>query len=224
MNQLNDLIPLAVGMLISPLPIVAIVAILLAPRGRAAAPIYTVTFTAVSLVFIAVGALTSARASSASSAGDKLVSFVLAVLITIGFTVFAIVSWRSRPKGDAPPVAPKWLAAIDTITPASAATLGFVMAVTNTKNIPLALKGGAMIGEAHLPVLATVGLCLALALAASLLLIIPALIALGGSERITRALKDIKATMIAHNAVMMTVLFAILAANEAAQVVHHLAS
>ena len=47
MNQLHDLLPLAVGMLLSPLPIVAIVSIVLAPRGRTAAPMYTLVFTAV---------------------------------------------------------------------------------------------------------------------------------------------------------------------------------
>lgn len=223
MNNLHQLIPLAVGMLISPLPIVAIVAIVLAPRGRSAAPVYTATFTAVTFVLVSVGALSSSSAASASgTAGDSLVSLVLAVLLAIGFAVFAVVSWVTRPKNGAPAVAPKWLAAIDTITPAGAASLGFAMAVANSKNVPLALKGGALIGEARLPILGAVGLCLALSIAASALLIIPALVELGGSPRVTRALQHLKSEMIAHNAAMMTVLFAVLAANEAAQALHRL--
>ncbi|MFX8786145.1 hypothetical protein ABTM90_20195, partial [Acinetobacter baumannii] len=71
MNELQNLIPLAVGMMISPLPIVAIVAIVLAPRGRAAAPIYTTTFTIVSLVFLALGAVFSANSSSSSTSGSS---------------------------------------------------------------------------------------------------------------------------------------------------------
>lgn len=223
MNQLHDLIPLAVGMLLSPLPIVAIVAIVLAPRGRTAAPLYTVVFTGVSLVFVAIGALASAGASAASPSGPaRTVSFVLAVVLALGFTVLAVTSWLSRPKPGQQPKAPSWLAAIDTITPAKAATLGLIMALTNTKNIPLALKGGALIGEAHLSPPAAAGLCLALAIAGSLLLIVPAIIATRGSAAIAGALTRLKTEMIAHNAAMMTVLFAILAANEAAQIVHHL--
>ncbi|WP_337006525.1 MULTISPECIES: GAP family protein [unclassified Microbacterium] len=225
MNQLHDLLPLAVGMLLSPLPIVAIVAIVLAPRGRAAAPVYTLAFTAVSLVFIVVGALSSAAASSASPTGTaRTVSFVLAIVLALGFTVLAVASWLSRPQHGQQPKAPSWLAAIDTVTPAKAAALGLVMALTNTKNIPLALKGGALIGEAHLPLIAAVGLCLALAVAGSLLLILPTAVATGGSPRVAAALRRLKTEMITHNAAMMTVLFAILAANEAAQVLHHLVS
>ena len=225
MNQLHDLLPLGVGMLISPLPIVAIVAIVLAPRGRTAAPVYTLVFTAVSLVFIAVGALSSATTSSASPTGTaRTVSFVLAIVLALGFTVLAVASWLSRPRHGEQPKAPSWLAAIDTVTPAKAAVLGLVMALTNTKNIPLALKGGALIGEAHLPLLVAAGLCLALAVAGSLLLIVPTAVATGGSPRVAVALGRLKTEMITHNAAMMTVLFAILAANEAAQVIHHLSS
>ncbi|MGJ8488685.1 hypothetical protein ACSFB5_12420, partial [Glaesserella parasuis] len=66
MSELSTLLPLAVGMAISPLPIVAVVAILLSTRGRAAAPAYTGAFLAVTLAVIAVGAATSAGASAAS--------------------------------------------------------------------------------------------------------------------------------------------------------------
>jgi drug/metabolite transporter superfamily protein YnfA len=222
-NQLHDLLPLAVGMLISPLPIVAIVAIILAPRGRTAAPAYASVFIGVSLVFIIVGALTSAGSSSASPSGTaKTVSFILAIVLTLGFAALAIASWLSRPRHGQPPKAPAWLAALDSVTPAKAAALGLIMAVTNTKNIPLALKGGALIGEAHLPLLAAGGLCLALVVVGSLPLIVAASVATSGSAAVTKALERVKTEMIAHNAIIMTVLFAILAANEAAQVIRHL--
>jgi hypothetical protein len=224
-NELQNLIPLAVGMMISPLPIVAIVAIVLAPRGRAAAPIYTTTFTIVSLVFLALGAVFSANSSSSSASGSSsTISFVFAIIITIGFALFAVLSWIGRPKPGQTAKAPSWLAAIDNVTPLSAAGLGFVMAITNTKNIPLALKGGALIGDAHSSLPITILLCVVVAIVGSLALIVPALIALSTSDRVIGALQRVKTEMIAHNAVMMTVLFAILAANEAAQVVHHLVS
>lgn len=224
MNDLHALLPLAMGMLLSPLPIVAVVAILLAPRGRASAPAYTTAFTLASLAVIALGALTSAQASaSADSPETHLVSLVIAVAMTLGFAVFAVVSWRSRPAPGTPAAPPKWLAAIDGVTPLSAAGLGLLMAVANSKNIPLALKGGALIGEAHLALPVAVGLCIALAIAGSLLLIVPALLELTGSRRVRTGLARLKADLVAHNAAIMTALFALLAANEAAHVIHRLA-
>jgi len=221
-NELHTLLPLAVGMLLSPLPIVAVVAILLSPRGRACAPVYTAAFTLVSVAVVGLGAAGAARASSANGADSRIVSLVLAIVLTIGFTVFAIASWAGRPSHGQPAVAPKWLAAIDGVTPLSAVGLGLVMAITNTKNIPLALKAGAVIGEAHVTPLIGVILCLAVAITGSLLLIVPALVELTGSARVHRGLQALKSQLIAHNAAMMTVLFAILAANEAAQVIHRL--
>jgi len=223
-NDLHTLLPLAVGMLLSPLPIVAIVAIVLAPRGRACAPVFTATFTLVAFAVIGLGALGAARASASTGPGGRTVSLILAIVLGIGFAGFAIASWMSRPRDGAPATAPKWLAAIDGVTPLSAAGLGLVMAVTNTKNIPLELKAGAVIGEAHLAPLAAVGLCIAVALAGSLLLVVPALVELAGTTRVRTALQSLKSQLITHNAAMMTVLFAILAANELAQVIQRLAA
>lgn len=223
MNQLHDLLPLAVGMLISPLPLVAIIAIILAPRGRTAAPVYAAVFIAVSLAFVMVGALTSAGSASGSpSATAKTVSFFLAIVLALGFAALAVASWSSRPRHGQPPQTPAWLAALDAVTPAKAAALGSIMAVTNTKNIPLALKGGALIGEAHLPLLAAGGLCIGLVVAGTLPLLVTAAVATSRSAVVTQALERVKSEMIAHNAMIMTVLFAVLAANEAAQIIRHL--
>jgi len=223
-HGLPSLIPTVVGMIISPLPIVAIIAILLSARGRSAAPAYTGAFLAVTFAFVAIGAATTAGASSSgSSSGAKTVILVLTILLTVGFAALAIASWLGRPKNGAEPHVPGWLAAIDTITPARAAGLGLIMAVTNSKNIPLELKGGATIGAAHLPLAAAIGLCVAFAIVGTLALIVPTLLAASGSEAVKHALGRLKSEMMAHNAIIMTVLFAILAANEAAHLVHQLA-
>ncbi len=225
MSELPSLLPLAVGMAISPLPIVAVVAILLSARGRTAAPAYTGAFLLVTLAVIGVGAATSAGASAAShGAGGKIVVLVLTALLTVGFTAFAVVSWRGRPKPGTAPVAPGWLAAVDAITPARAAGLGVLMAATNSKNLPLELKGGALLGAAHLPVAVTVLLCVALAVAGSLALVLPTLLGATGLPAVVSALRRLKDEMIAHNAVIMTVLFAVLAATEAAHLIHQLTS
>ncbi len=225
MSELPSLLPLAVGMAISPLPIVAVVAILLSARGRTAAPAYTGAFLLVTLAVIGVGAATSAGASAAShGAGGKIVVLVLTALLTVGLTAFAVVSWRGRPKPGTAPVAPGWLAAVDAITPARAAGLGVLMAATNSKNLPLELKGGALLGAAHLPVAVTVLLCVALAVAGSLALVLPTLLGATGLPAVVSALRRLKDEMIAHNAVIMTVLFAVLAATEAAHLIHQLTS
>lgn len=223
MSSLTPLLPLAVGMAISPLPIVAVVAILLSARGRTAAPVYTATFFAVTLTAIAIGALTAAGASSASNgAGGRVVVIVLGALLTVGFTVMALLSWHGRPAHGTAPTPPGWLSAMDAITPARAAGLGVLMAATNSKNLPLELKGGALIGAAHLALPVAVLVCVGLAVVGCLTLIVPTALGATGIPRIVSALDRLKGEMIEHNAVIMTVLFAVLAANEAARLVHQL--
>ncbi len=223
MSSLTPLLPLAVGMAISPLPIVAVVAILLSARGRTAAPVYTAAFLLVTLAAIAVGALTAAGASSASHGeGGRIVVIVLGALLTVGFSIMAILSWRGRPRPGSAPTPPGWLSAMDAITPARAAGLGLLMAATNSKNLPLELKGGALVGAAHLALPLAILVCGVLAVAGSLTLIVPTALGATGIPRIVSALDRLKSEMIEHNAVIMTVLFCVLAANEAAHLVHQL--
>ncbi|WP_286288554.1 GAP family protein [Microbacterium sp. ASV49] len=222
MNALNQLLPLAVGIAVSPLPIVAVVAILLSARGRTAAPAYTGAFALVTLGFVAIGAASGGSASAA--AGRTTVMLVLASLLTAGFAVLSVLSWHARPRAGAVPKTPGWLAAVDTITPVRAAGLGLLMAVTNAKNIPLELKGGALIGSAHTQPLIAAAVCVALAVVGSIGLIVPTVLAGTGSARMTRALGHVKVGLITHNAAIMTVLFAILAINEGAHVVQQVAA
>lgn len=223
MSSLTPLIPMAVGMAISPLPIVAVVAIVLSSRGRTAAPVYTGAFLAVTLAAVAVGALSSAGASTAApGAGGRIVVIVLGAVLTVGFAVLAVVSWIGRPKPGVAAATPGWLAAVDSITPARAASLGLLMAATNSKNLPLELKGGALIGDAHLPIALAATLCVALAVAGSVTLLVPTLLAATGSPGVRTRLNQLKGELIAHNAVIMTVLFSVLAANEAAHLLHQL--
>ncbi|MGA1835919.1 GAP family protein [Herbiconiux sp. 11R-BC] len=223
MEHLEQLIPIAAGIMISPLPIAAIIAILLSPRAKANGFAYVGAFLLVCFAFTLVAALTTKGAGSGGSGGDEVIVLVLGILLTLGFLVLAVVSWVTRPKGGAEATMPSWLAAVDSLSAAKAFGLGVVMAVTNAKNIPLELKAGALIGASDLALPAAVGFAALFALAASLGILLPTLLASTGSHAVTRALTALKAELIAHNAIIMTVLFAILAAVQLSHVVAALA-
>lgn len=223
MGDLGQLLPLGVGIIVSPLPIVAIVAILLSRGGGRSGLAYTAAVFLVGFAFTLIAALTTSRAGSGDSNGDHTVVLVLTAVLTVGFAVLAIVSWLGRPRGGAAAQMPGWLAAVDSITPMKAAGLGALMAVTNSKNIPLELKAGALIGAHDLPALAVIGLSCLFALFAALGILIPTLLAAGGSPRVRNLLQSLKSEMVQHNAAIMTVLFGLLAAVEASHLIHQLA-
>ncbi|MGK9148504.1 GAP family protein [Plantibacter flavus] len=221
-GDLGQLLPLAVGSIISPLPIVAIVAILLSPRGRANGVGFAATTTAVGFAVTVIAALTTTGAGAGHSDGDDTVVLVLTSVLLVGFLVLAWLSWRSRPRAGAEPVTPSWLAAVDSLTPAKAAGLGALMAATNTKNIPIELKAGSLIGAQDLPVLTVILLSLLFAVVAAFGVLLPTALAASGSPAVSAGLVRLKTEMIRHNAVIMTVLFAILAAVEGSHLIHQL--
>lgn len=219
MHNLEQLIPIATGIMISPLPIAAIIAILLSPKARSNGFAYVGGSVIVSFLFTVLAALTTKGAGAGGSSGDDIVVIVLGIVLSVGFLAMAIASWVTRPKHGAEPKAPSWLAAIDGFSMGKAFGLGAIMAVTNAKNIPLELKAGALIGASDLGIPIAIGLSALFAVVASFGILLPTILASTGSRTITAGLARLKAELIAHNAIIMTVLFAILAAVQLSHVI-----
>jgi hypothetical protein len=217
---IQQLPPLAMAIIISPLPIAAIIAVLLSPRARLNGIAFTLSALAVIFAVTVVAALTTHSVGTQSATGDDTVVLVLGIVLSIGFLILAVVSWRSRPGPGQSAKEPSWLSAIDSMSGLQAAGLAALMAITNAKNLPLELKAGAHIGAAGLGAGASVIISLIFALAASLGMIVPTVLAASGSVKVTRALRSIKVELIAHNAVIMTVVFALLFAVQAGNVLH----
>lgn len=217
-----QLIPLATGIVISPIPLVAVIAILLSVRSKANAFAYTASITVAAAVITAVTAYTTTGVAAKASGGAHTVQTVFAVVFTIGFLALAYSSWRARPKGDAEPAMPSWLAQIDSMQPLKAAVLGLLLTVPNAKNLPLELKAGSIIGGDHLSWIGILAYSVLFAVAASIALIILSTLAAVPSERVTDALRSTKTALIRHNSAIMTVLFLMLAALELSHVVEAL--
>lgn len=219
-DLVQQLIPLAMAIIISPLPIAAIIAVLLSPRARFNGTAFTLAGLAVVFAVTVVAALTTHSVGTQSETGDDTVVLVLGIVLSVGFLTLAVLSWRSRPAVGQPAKEPSWLSAIDSMSALQAAGLAAVMAITNAKNLPLELKAGAHIGAAGLGVGTSVLISLIFAVVACLGMIVPTALAASGSTRVTRALRAIKTELIAHNAVIMTVVFALLFAVQAGNVLH----
>lgn len=218
MHQLEQLIPLATSMIISPLPIAAIIAILLTPRKNRNGIAYVLAFILVSFGFTLVAGLSTHSAGAGGGSGDDTIVLVLGIVLSIGFAALAVASWMSRPKDGAAAKAPGWMAAIDDLSAGRAFLLGIVMGATNAKNIPVELKAGAHIGAADLAPATVVALSAAFAVISSLGVLIPILLAAPESPAVTRVLTRMKNEMIEHNAIIMAVVFALLASVQASHV------
>ncbi|WP_426310350.1 GAP family protein [Cellulosimicrobium sp. E-16] len=205
-------LPVAVGVLISPLPIVAVVLMLVSGRAKANAFSFLVAW------FVAVGAVTLLVATLAGAAtpddeGPPLWAAILKIVLGVLLLLLAVKQWRGRPRAGVEPSAPRWMAAIDAFTPVKAAGLAVLLGAVNPKNLLLVVSGGAAIASAapddtNAQVVASV----VFALVASLGVATPVFIYLFMGSRAATMLDELKAWMIHNNAVIMAVLLLVLGA------------
>lgn len=205
-------LPVAVGVLISPLPIVAVVLMLVSGRAKANAFAFLLGW------FLAVGAVTLvvallAGAGTDTEQGTPLWAAIVKIVLGLALLLLAVKQWRGRPRAGVEPPAPKWMAAIDGFTPVKAAGLAVLLGAVNPKNLLLVVSGGAAIataaaGDTNAQVVASI----VFALVASVGVATPVFIYLFMGDRAAAMLDELKAWMIHNNAVIMAVLLLVLGA------------
>src|SRR5580700_3013308 len=123
-------LPFAVGVALSPIPIVAVVLMLTTRRARVNGPLFIAGWLA-GLAIVGAIALSIADPADASSSGAPAtwVSW-LKVVIGVALLLVAALQFRNRPRNGDRVELPKWIGRVDEIKPLQAAGLGVVIAQT----------------------------------------------------------------------------------------------
>jgi threonine/homoserine/homoserine lactone efflux protein len=211
-DAIGDMLPAAVGVAISPLPIIAVVLILATPHGRVNGP----AFLAGSILGMAgAGAAVLLIASGigtddgrAPAAWVSWLKLVLGVLLL----VLAIQQWRGRPRNDEEPATPTWMAALDSFTPPKAAGAGVVVSGLNPKNLVLVVAGAASIAQTGIPAGEQAVALVVFTLIGSIGVATPIVISLVLGDRSAGPLDRLKTWMIASSGVIMAVLLLVIGA------------
>jgi threonine/homoserine/homoserine lactone efflux protein len=148
-EAVGDLLVSAAAVALSPIPIVAVVVMLGTPRARSAGLAFSAGWVAglatVSVIVVVVLADSDDPDSVAATGVDWL-----DVAVGVLFLLLAGAQWKRRPRPGRPPETPRWMATVDTMTPARAAGLGVLLSGANPKNLALTLAASASIAEAGL--------------------------------------------------------------------------
>jgi hypothetical protein len=205
-------LPLAVGIALSPIPIIAVVLMLTSRRAKVNGPVFVLGWL-VGLGVVGAIVLSIAGPAGASTSGGPAtwvswVKIVLGVLLLL----VAVRQFRGRPRGDDEPQMPKWMASIDRTTPFAALGLAVLLSGANPKNLLLAVSGGATIAQTGIPGGQQAIAYLVFALIGTLGVGIPVVIYFALGKRSDTVLGGLKDWMSQHNAVIMTVLCLIIAA------------
>ena len=204
-NAIGQVLPAAVGVALSPIPIIAVVLMLVTARGRVNGPMFLIGW----LIGLAiVGAIVLAIAGPSASSTDGPSSGANVVQIGLGALLLVIAArqFRQRPHGNEEPPTPKWMGAIDTFTPIKAAGAGALFVGLNPKNLLLAVSAATTIAQTAIPGGQQAAAYLVFALIASVGVGAPVVIYFAMGDRAAHLLDELKTWMAHNNAVIMAVL------------------
>ncbi len=199
-------LPLAIGVALSPVAIIAVVLMLTTEKARLNGPAFVlgwlIGLAVVGGIVLAIAGPGDASSSGAPATWVSWLKIVLGVLLLL----VALRQFRSRPRGEEQATLPKWMGAVDKFKPGTALGAGALLTALNPKNLLLTVGGAATIAQtgisgaqqaiayAVFAVLGTIGVA------------IPVGIYFVMGKRSADLLGKLKDWMGQHNAVIMTVL------------------
>jgi threonine/homoserine/homoserine lactone efflux protein len=207
-DAIGDLLPSAFAVALSPIPIVAVVLVLGAPRARAAGPAFALGWVA---GLVAVSVVVVLVLGGGSDEQDTGINW-LKVAIGILFWVMAAKQWQKRPKAGEDPAMPSWMTSIDSASPPRAAVIGAALSGANPKNLALTLAASASIAEAGLNTADTAIAIVVFVALGSVTVAGLVLFYLVDADRAARPLGAVKQFMSDNNAVIMMVVLLLLGA------------
>ena len=203
---IGDILGLAAGVAVSPLPIVAIILMLATPQGRANGTLFGVGWLA-GLAALGTVVLLLAQPADASSGGEPAAwTGWLKLLLGVLLLLAAARQWRGRPAPGAEPEMPKWMAGLDRIGPGGALGLGALLSAVNPKNGGLTIAAAASIAAAGLSGGEEAAALAVFVLIGSVGVLAPLVLYLTAGESAARTLDSWKTWAGDHNAAIMAVL------------------
>jgi threonine/homoserine/homoserine lactone efflux protein len=205
-QAIGQLLPFAVGVAVSPMPIVAMVLMLVTPLARTNGPAFLLGWIAGIAVLGAI-LLALASPSDASDQGEPA-SWVNWLKLVLGLLLLlvAVRQWRARPHEGEEAATPKWMGALAHFTPVKAVGAGVLLSGVNPKNLLLIVGGAAAVAQLGISTGDQVVAWIVFTLIASIGVGAPLVIFFVMGERAAGLLDGLKNWMARNNTVIMAVL------------------
>jgi threonine/homoserine/homoserine lactone efflux protein len=207
---IGEILAYALGIAISPIPIIAVILLLMSPKARGTSVGFLlgwlVGIIAATAVFTALSSIIPQQDGDGSNPIGGVIKLVLGALLL----VLAIGQWRKRPQDGVEPHLPKWMAAIDTLTAVKGFGLGFLLSAVNPKNLIMGAAAGQAIGAAGLPLGQIILIIAIFTLIAGSTVLIPVVAFLIAGDRAREPLARMRVWLVDNNATIMAVLLLVI--------------
>lgn len=210
-EAIGGLLPAAAAVALSPIPIVAVVLVLGAPRARTAGPAFAAGWVLGLAVVSVLVVLVAGGASDPDSSAATGVDWLQVALGAL-FLVMAARQWRKRPRDGKDPEMPGWMATLDSVAPTKAFVLGAALSGANPKNLALTVAASASIAQAGLDGTDELLAVATFVVLGSVTVVGAVLFYLAAPTRATPPLAAVREFMTQNNATIMMVILVILGA------------
>ncbi|MFI6830031.1 GAP family protein [Kribbella sp. NPDC050241] len=207
---IGDILPLALGVAISPVPIIAAILMLLSPNAKTTSIGFLIGWIAGIVVAVVAFTLLSSLLSEGDSDASSPVKGTIQLALGVLLILLAARQWRARPRGQVEPELPKWMSAIDTLTTVKGLGLGFLLSALNPKNLIMAAGAGIAIGGGNLGTGETVVVILVFTAIAASTVAVPVIGYLVAADRLAEPLEALRGWLVRENTVVMAILLLVI--------------
>lgn len=210
-GAIGEFLPYAVGVAVSPLPIAAVMLMLVTKKARTNGPMFLLGWLVglglVGVIVLFIPGLEASQGEPSTATGwTKLVLGVL--LLLLGFR-----AWRGRPTDDAAVEPPGWMNKLDGISAGGSFGLAILLSALNPKNLLLTVGGAATIAATGLSTSDEYIAVAVFVVIASLSILIPVGTYLLLGDRAENTMGNAKDWLINNNQTVMAVLLLLIGAS-----------
>lgn len=213
-NPIGDVLPLAIGVMISPLPIIAVISMLLSKRAKSNSLTFLLGWI-LGLIIIGGAVLLIAGTQNFSPGSEPSTgASIIRVLGGLLLLFLATMVWRISIRGEQPKLL-KQINAMDTFTTAKAFGLGLFLSAVYPKNLILTLIAALTIVQSQVSGLLNItvlSVFIIFLIISSILVVIPVLASFILGDKAAQTLNNWKAWNVEHYTAVMVVLMLALAA------------
>lgn len=208
---IGQLLPTAVGVALSPLPIVGVILMLLSTKAKVNGPVFLIGWLAgLAIVVGGIVAFVDPDRLNQSDGDPSTLSGVLHLVLGALLLLLAIRQFKGRPTGGKEASMPSWMAKMQDASPIFAFGMGAFLSGLNPKNLIFDIAAGAAIAAGNLSTTQQIVAVLVFMVLASLTVGTPVIWFLVAGESAKAKLDTLRGYLVQYNWVIMCVLFLIL--------------
>lgn len=207
-EAIGAILALAVGVAISPVPIMAVILMLFTPAARSNGPAFVAGWV-LGLAVVAAVVLLIFEPQNFARSGPANAASAVNLALGVVLLALSVRRWRGRPGPGELPTPPKWMGRIATFRTGRALGLGAVLAGLNPKNLVLTISAAVSVARFSLGSGETAGVMGVYLVIASLTVAIPVALLLIAPKKAEPILESWRTGLAEHAVMVGVTLFAV---------------